>query len=522
MLLRKSSAALAAGLMACGARSDAESPSEAIRLDPTDLISPDDPPCLSDRDCIVHDLCVPRACVDERCVDLEPIVCDDGDPCTEDTCGPEVGTCTFRLLVRDEDGDGFFGPRPGFLPGEPGSCGDDCDDTNPGAYPGGIERCDGADNDCNGIVDDAAVYLPTGEEPVLLPYDARQSAVGGLAFTGVLYAASFSAQRDAWQSTLELLTGAGTSEVSDIPVARVNADTFGGPIIWTGSQLGTAWEDRRDGNFEIYFNRFDATGNKLGPDVRVTNADDFSLRPSLIWDGTTFVVVWGDRRNGGDDYRIYGQRIGPDGALLGENIELTPRGYYAESPSIAQGGRAFGVSFNVEDGDRRRVAFRTVSVDLQSLGDIVMVGSPGSVSGSVVWSQDRYIVAYSTRDVTPGPSILASAVDEDGNVIVAERPITGPAPFARGHSMLPLGDRLVIVWAEEQSGRYDLYTKQVSLDLEELSAPERITSSASDTTSPAIAFGPDGDVGLLYQDLRSGAWQVYFTRLTCRPGAEAP
>jgi hypothetical protein len=42
----------------------------------------------------------------------------------------------------DRDGDGFT------------SCGGDCDDTDPDSYPGGQEVCDGADNDCNAIVDD--------------------------------------------------------------------------------------------------------------------------------------------------------------------------------------------------------------------------------------------------------------------------------------------------------------------------------------------------------------------------------
>ncbi len=32
---------------------------------------------------------------------------------------------------------------------------DDCDDTDATSFPGGVEVCDGADNDCNGVVDDA-------------------------------------------------------------------------------------------------------------------------------------------------------------------------------------------------------------------------------------------------------------------------------------------------------------------------------------------------------------------------------
>jgi hypothetical protein len=35
-------------------------------------------------------------------------------------------------------------------------CAGDCDDGDPGSLPGGVEICDGRDNDCNSITDDGA------------------------------------------------------------------------------------------------------------------------------------------------------------------------------------------------------------------------------------------------------------------------------------------------------------------------------------------------------------------------------
>jgi hypothetical protein len=316
---------------------------------------------------------------------------------------------------------------------------------------------------------------------------------------------------------VELLFPTGDTAVPEQGITNVNADTFGGPLIWTGLQLASAWEDRRDGDFEIYFNRLDAEGNKLGPDVRISNAEGFSLRADLLWDGAEFVVVWNDRRNNPDDYQIFGQLVSREGKMLGDNVVLTPPGLDAEAPSIAQGVTGFAMTFNVTSPEGRRVVFRTISTDLQETGDIVQLGGPGSVAASLVWAGDRYVAAWSTRDVTPGPSILAATLTEDGTLMDPPRAITGPAPFARGQAMLPLGDRLLLVWSEEDNGSYDLYTKQITLDLRELSPPVRITSTDTDSVSPAITFGPEGDVGILYEDLASGSWQVYFTRLTCLP-----
>ena len=53
-------------------------------------------------------------------------------------------TAAGESLWEDRDGDGYV-------------TGSDCDDDDPDSYPGGTEYCDGADNDCDGVVDDDAL-----------------------------------------------------------------------------------------------------------------------------------------------------------------------------------------------------------------------------------------------------------------------------------------------------------------------------------------------------------------------------
>lgn len=63
--------------------------------------------------------------------------------------GYEIGQKGFvfgeRYFYRDEDNDGY-------------TANIDCDDNNPDVYPGATELCDGLDNDCNDIADDAIDY----------------------------------------------------------------------------------------------------------------------------------------------------------------------------------------------------------------------------------------------------------------------------------------------------------------------------------------------------------------------------
>ncbi len=102
---------------------------------------------------------------------LKGVDCDDGvatvNPDAVEICDGIDNNCDGQVdeglllpFYEDQDGDGHGNPSSsveacgvprGFVP-----LGDDCDDTVATAYPGGVEVCDGADNDCDGTVDGAS------------------------------------------------------------------------------------------------------------------------------------------------------------------------------------------------------------------------------------------------------------------------------------------------------------------------------------------------------------------------------
>ena len=507
-------------VVGCGAKSGLKRPSDAG----ANADSPFDAAfCENDEQCAEFNPCIISRCVEGRCTLPQPLECDDSDECTEDACDPSSGTCVYRELALDQDQDGFKGPRPGFAAGAPGSCGDDCDDTSPLAFPGAQEVCDGVDNDCDGIVDNDARYEPAGPEAIRVSQtDQLQAGHGGIAYSGSIYAAAYAGQKGSWRTYVKGLNPDGSTAFGTEPITNVPNDTFTGPIKWTGAMFGTAWEDRRDNDYEIYFNRMDSAGKKLAADLRVTNANGFSLHPDVIWNGSEFLLVWDDRRNGPSDYRIYGQRISVDGALIGENQQLTLPAWNAELPVIAEGQKTVGLAFNMSGPDAtgfiHKIGFRLLSPDLTAPKPLVELTSDDGVNPSIVWNRDRYVVVFGKRDTLPGDAIWGAAVDESGNIIVPEKKLTSGANFARTQAILPLGDRLLLVWADDADGNYELYTQMLSDTLDPLTPRRRITTNAAESVGPSIAFGPDGDVGVLFDDRRSGTWQVYFTRLVCAAG----
>ena len=113
--------------------------------------------CTSDRDCNDEDPCNGAESCDAEgnfCVPGEPVVCDDGNPCTDDQCVPKgEGVCEVVGMNGDADGDGFSSMA--LFP----MCGTDCDDTRNDVFPGAPEICDGViDHNCEmGVADEEAL-----------------------------------------------------------------------------------------------------------------------------------------------------------------------------------------------------------------------------------------------------------------------------------------------------------------------------------------------------------------------------
>jgi hypothetical protein len=495
------------------------------------------PECIVDQDCPTYgDFCNPVTCVYPEvaegeepprrgvCQDLEAVTCDDGDPCSLDMCEPATGECFYEPAAVDIDGDGFKGPREGTVAGEPGSCGDDCDDTSPDAFPGGEETCDGVDNDCNGVVDDNATFVPVADEPVRISGEIAPAGPGGIAFSGQHYATTYWGNADGFDLYRQLLLPSGETFAAEAPVSLVNADSSGGPIVWTGDRFGLAWQDRRDNDYEVYFTLFDPLGNKILPDTRLTVAPDFSVNVAMEWTGSKFAVVWQDRRE--QVFNVYGQIVSLDGVPQGGNVALGEiDGFGNESPQIAAGVTTLGVAWNTGNTTSHFIELTLFDHDLnKTVGPIQLTdGLTDSVYPVVAWNVDSYVVAWYDRTASP-KAIYAAVVDETGQILVPATAITQPGAFrSRYPQIKPLGDRVLVIYSDDrdQNDGYELYSRMVTTELEPLSPELRLTNAPRDSIYPIAAFGPEGDVGVLFRDDRQdGDHHIFFSRMRCQAVAE--
>lgn len=497
---------------------------------------PPPPECIADEDCDDHFYCSGiERCRAGRCTLGIPIDCNDNNVCTIDQCDEVGRRCVTTEATTDADGDGHRGARPNTTPGTAQACGDDCNDADRTIFPGAAEICNGRDDNCNGIIDDNATFTPAGPDVAVSEPSLAPSSVGGVAWSGERYLASFWGYENNGAHVYFTARNRDGSAAMNPETSRLTLsapDAFGASVAWNGRVLGITWTDRRDGDYEIYFNRLNANGEKLGPDQRVTFAMGFSLNPTITWTGEDFVIAWQDERDsfglgGGAErnFEIYLQRIDGDGRQIEDNIRLTRDPANSESPVVVAGANTVGVVWldgrggviNAEGN--RGIFFAPLTASLQRLAPDQRVTPMGTdaIAPVLAYNRDRWVLAWhDAASMSMDHEIWGAVRSPSGTELIAPLKLSNDRGFSRYPSLVALGDRVLVVWADDRTGDgYDIWARMFDANLQPLSMEQRVTMAPRDSVYPLAELGPDGDVGILFRDQREGRWRVRFTRLSC-------
>ena len=472
-------------------------------------------PCKTMAECSSDDLCKTRACVDGLCKVVSTVTCDDGDTCTTDSCVPETGQCEYVPRTRDEDGDGHRAALLGTVPGAPGSCGDDCDDTSAKAHPGAKEVCDGVDNDCNGIIDDTGTFGSPTVPTLVSDLSKNESIPASITYATNSFAMTTVQRDNRWHGYFQTVDANGAHVVAPVALTQEASDGMAGPVLWTGALYGTAWEDRRDQSYDIYFNRLDSNGRKMGPDVRVTNNPGFTVSPSLLWDGQNWLLAYSDEV-GSDTFRIFARKLNYDGSSASDSIAVSDRFVDARSPRLVRTETGISLFYNAIGNG---LTYVRLDSGLMPLGDAQTLSLPNAGEISVRWNGDRFMIAWSLKTDAFGSEIHAVTMDVSGRYISKPQTIAQAPTMARSPSWAAFGNRAYLVWADDffSPGTFELSGQMFDNNLKALGSRTRLTELGADTFDPSATIGGP-NIGVLFRSRNLGEWQSYFLAVKCTDG----
>ena len=282
-------------------------------------------------------------------------------------------------------------------------------------------------------------------------------------------------------------------------------------IVVSGSVVHVVWEDERDGNAEIYYKRSTDDGLTWSADTRMTNAVAELWIPSIGASGSIVGIAWQDNRDGNPE--IYFKRSTDAGASWEADVRLTNDTAHSYFSSVAVSGSLVHVVWTeYRDIDEEIYYKRSTDAGATWGADTRLINAAGysdypsvAASGSsvhVVWYDDRENSTF---------QIYHKRSTDGGATWEAETPITSE-PTGTDYGNIAVSGAVVhVVWDDYRDGGCEIYYKRSTDDGASWGTDTRLTNAkASDCPSIAVSGSV---VHVVFEDTRDGAnREIYYKR----------
>jgi hypothetical protein len=275
-----------------------------------------------------------------------------------------------------------------------------------------------------------------------------------------------------WEIYAQIYESSGTPSDTNFKVNDniiLNASLWDPAIAGDGSgNFVITWDDNREGNSDIYAQRFNSSDIPLGSNFKVNDDAGTAWQefPAIAQDGSgNFVITWHDYRNG--NYDIYAQRYNSSSTPIGSNFKVNDDIGTASQliPAIAQDGSGnFVITwYDYRNGDYDIYTQRYDSV--------------GTPKGSNFKVNDDAGTAWQYF-----PTI---AQDGSGN--------------------------FVITWVDERNGNSDIYAQRYNYSGTPISSNFKVNDDIETASQliPAIAQDSSGNFIITWEDYRNGEYPYY-------------
>ena len=284
------------------------------------------------------------------------------------------------------------------------------------------------------------------------------------------------------------------------------------------------WEDLRDGINDVWVQRFDAAGNPQDTAFRVNDDAAYIAHPYPgvgIDDLGNFVVCWYDR---GEDIDIWAQRYDAAGNPLGGNFRVSddPGENYQMYPAMAMDPAG---NFVITWYDDRNGNYDIYAQQYDDAGNPVganfLVNDDGGTSLQtrpwVAMNQSGNFTIAWTDYRNGNYDIYAQRYDAAGNPVgvnfQANDDVGTQAQYNPSVAMDTLGD-FVISWYDRRNAHYDIYAQRYDTAGTPIDSNFLVNDDVGTYAQyyPRTAMGVAGDFVITWYDDRSGNNDIWAQR----------
>jgi hypothetical protein len=292
-------------------------------------------------------------------------------------------------------------------------------------------------------------------------------------------------------------------------------------VAWDGAHFLVVWQDAVNGNPDIYSARVDASGNVLDPgdqgdfaaSVAISTAPGAQTAPRVAWNGSAYLVVWQDMRNGSSD--VYGARVNAFATVLEPaGIPIATTASAEMRPAVASNGSSYFVAWDGGiSNDVSGAVVNAAGAVLPGAGTPISIAAGQQSSPAIAWSGSRYLVVWEDGRAANFDIYGTRVTTTNGAIVVqdpAGLPISGSQPNNQQAPAVTFNGDFLVLWQDERNNNDDIFATRVS---DGGTVKDGGFSVASATTAGGVAAapGPSNKWALVYQRA-DGAKQHVFLR----------
>jgi hypothetical protein len=305
-------------------------------------------------------------------------------------------------------------------------------------------------------------------------------------------------------------TDGGINWGTDIRLTDNSATSWNPSISATGQVVHIIWEDRRDGNSEIYYKRSSDGGLSWGTDSRLTNDPSSSFEPVIASSEQEVHVVWYDYRNG--DAEIYYKRSTDAGVTWQGDVRLTNDGANSISPSITVSDQfVYVVWYDLRDGSKQ-IYFKRSTDKGVSWGADTRLTNNGVDSMFPTVSVFGQVVHVTWEDQRDGnQEIYYKRSTDGGSGWSADTRLTNNSAASESPSVTVSVSAVHIVWYDKRDGNHEIYHKRSTDEGISWEADDQLTQDPADSWNPSATMS-GASVHVVWHDVRDGNAEMYYKR----------